>query len=139
MGITALPDRSAVYDRLAREMTPSDVVLELPIWPGVTAWSSIYQYYVTRYRYRMVNGYSPATSREYVEKVFKPLYPMDFGEVREPQYEFMRRNGIRFVVMHEEAFPEKISPFPPSLTNARLARSPYLEFLTSDGNASLPR
>jgi hypothetical protein len=139
MGITALPDSSAVYDRLAREMTPSDVVLELPIWPGVTAWSSIYQYYVTRYRYRMVNGYSPATSREYVEKVFKPLYPMDFGEVREPQYEFMRRNGIRFVVMHEEAFPEKISPFPPSLTNARLARSPYLEFLTSDGNASLYR
>ncbi|OGW60776.1 MAG: hypothetical protein A2V83_02480 [Nitrospirae bacterium RBG_16_64_22] len=139
MGITALPDRSAVYDRLAREMSPADVVLELPIWPGVTAWSSIYQYTVTRYRYRMVNGYSPATSREYVEKVFKPLYPMDFGEVRETQYEFMRRNGIRFVVMHEEAFPEKISPFPPSLTNARLARSPYLEFLTSDGNASLYR
>ena len=45
----------------------------------------------------------------------------------------MRRNGIRFVVMHEERFRRKSLRF--LRLNARLARSPYLEFLASDGNS----
>lgn len=126
-GLTTLPATHPVYEQLARERAPGETILELPIWPGDTAWSSIYLWYVTRYRNLLLNGYSPATPRAYVERVFKPLYPLDFGEMRRPQYDLLRSLGIRHVLFHEEAYPRKISDFPFRLAVENLRASPYLE------------
>jgi len=129
-GLTTLPLTHPVYDRLARERAAGETILELPLWPGDTAWTSIYLWFTTRYRNQLINGYSPATPRDYVERVFKPLYPLDFGEMRRPQYDLLRRLGIRFIVFHEEAYPRKISDFPFRVTVENLRSSRYLETVT---------
>jgi hypothetical protein len=126
-GLTTLPLAHPVYERLARERTAGETILELPIWPGDSAWTSNYLWYVTRYRNLLLNGYSPATPRTYVESVFKPLYPLDFGEMRRPQYDLLSRLGIRFIVFHEEVYPRKISDFPVRLAVKNLRGSRYLE------------
>jgi hypothetical protein len=126
-GLATLPQGHPVYERLERECTPGEPILELPVWPGDTAWSSIYLWFATRYRHPLVNGYSPATPRDYVERVFRPLYPLDFGEVRRAQVDLLRTLGVRFVVFHEEAYPRKIGEFPFPVALANLTGSPYLE------------
>jgi hypothetical protein len=126
-GLTTLPLSHPVYERLASERRPGETILELPIWPGESSWSSDYLWYVTRYRNPLINGYSPATPRAYVDRVFKPLYPLDFGEMRRPQYDLLKSLGIRFVVFHEEVYPEKISEFPFRVTVENLRASKYLE------------
>ena len=60
----------------------------------------------------MINGYSPVVPKTYVEQVFNPLYPLDFGQLGPSEYEVLRKFNVRYIVMHEEAFPEKVSPFP---------------------------
>ncbi|MHB8834108.1 MAG: hypothetical protein ACYC9Y_00105 [Candidatus Methylomirabilia bacterium] len=129
-GLTTLPLAHPVYDRLARERAPGETILELPVWPGDSAWTSDYLWYVTRYRNLLINGYSPATPRNYVERVFTPLYPLDFGEMRRPQYDLLRRLGIRFIVFHEEVYPSKISDFPFRVAVENLRASKYLETVT---------
>jgi len=126
-GLTTLPLSHPVYERLARERTAGETILELPIWPGDSAWTSNYLWYVTRYRNLLLNGYSPATPRDYVERVFKPLYPLDFGDLRRPQYDLLKRLGIRFIVFHEEVYPRKISDFPFRLAVENLRNSAYVE------------
>jgi hypothetical protein len=126
-GLTTLPLSHPVYERLAGERTDGETILELPIWPGDSAWTSNYLWYVTRYRNLLLNGYSPATPRNYVERVFTPLYPLDFGEMRRPQYDLLKRLGIRFIVFHEEVYPRKISEFPARLAVKNLRGSNYLE------------
>lgn len=131
-GLTTLPNGHPVYDALARERMPGETILELPIWPGSSSWSSIYLWYATRYRHPLLNGYSPAAPRDYVESIFRPLYPLDFGEVRRPQYDLLRRLGIRFIVFHEEAYPPKIGAYPFPFAAANLAASPYLEAVAAE-------
>jgi hypothetical protein len=131
-GLTTLPASHPVYDALAREKTPGEVILELPIWPGSSAWSSLYLWYTTRYRNRLLNGYSPAAPHDYVENIFRPLYPLDFGELRRPQYELLSRLGIRFIVFHEEDYPPKIGAYPFPFAAANLAESPYLEAVAAE-------
>ena len=126
-GLTTLPASHPVYDRLARERAPGETILELPIWPGDSSWSSDYLWYVTRYRNLVLNGYSPAAPRAYYDRIFKPLYPLDFGEMRRPQYDLLKSLGIRFVVFHEEVYPPKISDFPFRVTVENLRASKYLE------------
>ncbi len=133
----SFPEReNKVYD-IIRENIGDRKLLELPIWPGDTSWSSIYQYYVTLSKAKMINGYSPAVSRDYVKNTFLPLYPLDFGEMREEQYRLLRELDVKYVVGHAEAFPVKVSPFPFSFTLNNLKSSPYLELLEEVGPISL--
>lgn len=137
-GLAMVPGPSGIYETVRKELDEKDgTVLALPIWPGDTAWSSLYQYEVTRYRFRMLNGYDPGVSRRYIREVFMPLYPMDFGEIREEQADALRRFGVRYVVFHEEGYPRKVSPFPPKAALARLKRSPALRLVREEGPVTL--
>ncbi|MBI1865739.1 MAG: hypothetical protein HYR98_08460, partial [Nitrospirae bacterium] len=132
-GLALVPGPSVIYETVRKGLREKDgTVLALPIWPGDTAWSSLYQYEVTRSRFRMLNGYDPGVSRRYIREVFTPLYPMDFGEIREEQSAALRRFGVRYVVFHEEAYPRKVSPFPPKTALSRLMRSPALRFIREE-------
>ncbi|MBI5198898.1 MAG: hypothetical protein HZA09_02655, partial [Nitrospirae bacterium] len=131
-GVSIPSKGNAVYEEVRKNLGDKKV-LEIPLWPGDSAWSSIYQYYVTIYRYHMINGYDPGVSKKYVEDIFGKLYPLDFGELREEEYQFLKDLGVKYIVMHEEEFPRKVSPFPFSSSLNNMNRSPYVRFIKSDG------
>ena len=137
LGVSLLNHGNAVYDTIQKNIRDQELVLELPLWPGDSSWSSLYQYYVTRYRYRMINGYSPVVPKTYVEQVFDPLYPLDFGHLGPSEYAVLQKFNVRYIVMHEEAFPEKVSPFPPCFTTRNLSNSPYLRAVQHSGSLFL--
>lgn len=103
--------------------------LILPIWPGNSHWASLYEHYASLYRLRMVNGYSPAVSTNYIASVFRSLESANLGELREPQMEQLRSMGVDYILLHEDAFPEKVSPYPVIFTLNNLLSNPRLELL----------
>jgi len=129
VGITLLPPKSKVYEYV-KENNGNKNLLCLPIWPGDTAWSSVYLYYVTQTKVPLVNGYYPVVPRHYVENVFYPLYSLNVGEVLPKQAELLKKLNVKYVVFHEEAFPGKVSHFPAQITLAHLMNNPYLKFVT---------
>lgn len=131
-GISIPSKGNSVYEGIKKDLGDKKV-LEIPIWPGDSAWSSIYQYYVTLYRYHMINGYDPGVSRRYVEQIFERLYPINFGELREEEYRTLKELEVKYIVMHEEEFPRKVSPFPFRSSLDNMKRSPYVKFLKKDG------
>ncbi len=103
-------------------------VLVLPLWPGNSHWASLYQHYVSLYRIRMVNGYRPAVPKAYAP-VFKFLESANQGHITNEQLDDLERRGVHYVLLHEDAFPEKVSPFPVGQTLKRLLNHPRLQLL----------
>jgi hypothetical protein len=137
-GISVVPADSRIYETATRDLGEGRIV-EVPLWPGDSAWTSLYQYYVTRYRYRMVNGYDPGVSKRYVMEIFWPLIGVNYGMLNDDASELLRRLNVKYLVFHEENFPEKVSPYPHYLTRKNLDRSPYLEPVMYDGRLRLYR
>jgi len=129
IGLSALPASGPVYQLL---QGASGKVLFLPLWPGDSAWSSVYLYATTLTRTPMLNGYSPLVSRRYAREIARPLESLNWGELRLDQAEQLRRLGVEFVVLDRGVFPPKVSPFPSALTLARLTASPWLEIVHSE-------
>ncbi len=136
LGISLMPSGHSVYEHVQKNLNHKRV-LALPIWPGESSWSSIYQYYATRHRLPMINGYRPAISWDYVKKVFYPLSAMNTGEVNEKIWKLLREFEVKFVVFHEEAFPGKVSPFPAHFTISRLKDNGFLKFIKQEGSLFL--
>jgi hypothetical protein len=124
--------RAVIEDASAMDAQPH--ALAIPIWPGDSDWSSIYEYYASLYRLRMVNGYSPVVTSNYVNDVFPRYESMNQGHLTEGQIEGLRESGVTHVLVHENAFPEKVSPFPVRVTIDRFLRHPALELLAQDGS-----
>ncbi|MBN1269129.1 MAG: hypothetical protein JXB04_06035 [Kiritimatiellae bacterium] len=114
-------------DAAARQTDPRALVL--PLWPGDAAWSSIYQYYASLYRIRMVNGYHPVISQTYFDDVFLRFVSANKGDLTGDQLDELLSRGIHHILLHEDLFPEKVSPFPVAVTIKRLLDHPRLEFL----------
>lgn len=131
-GICLSDQNNRVYELVAKN-SDGKKILEIPIWPGDSAWSSIYQYYVTTSNVEMINGYSPAVPRDYIDNVFYPLYNVNLGEIRPQQYELLKELNIKYVILHQEAFPVKVSPYPSGFSILKLKHSPYLSFIKNDG------
>jgi hypothetical protein len=117
------------------------LLLELPLWPGDSHQSSLYEYYTTIDRIRRVNGYSPVVSRAYIETVYKPLDSLNQGFLDRSQVELLWRLNVRYITAHDntDVFPAKVSPDPPIATVRRLQRSPYLEFVAENSHIYLFR
>jgi hypothetical protein len=120
--LTRIPD-SAVHAAIRAEARR---VLYLPLWPGDSAWSSIYLYTVTRTRVPMLNGYSPMVPRRYVADVFAPLQGLNVGDLGLPEHALLRRLGVTHVVLDRALFPPQVSPFPTGYTLAHLRATPGL-------------
>jgi hypothetical protein len=108
-------------------------VLSLPLWPGESAWSSLYQHYHALYRLRGLNGYSPLVSWRYFTDIFLPLRELNQGVLSEASLALLEQVGVRHLVLHENAFPDKVSPWPVEVTLARLRAHPRLAPLAQDG------
>ena len=135
--ICLLEDQQAAYaavqaDAKARDLEPH--VLILPLWPGDSSWASIYEYFVQMYGLRMVNGYSPAVRQAYVDQVFRFLESVNQGWLTEEQLARLAEMNVRYILVHENAFPEKVSPFPVGRTLQRLSAHPRLRRLAQAEN-----
>ena len=103
--------------------------LVIPLWPGDSANSSVYQHYALQSRVRMINGYSPVSPGGYIENVFMRLESINKGFLRDDQISWLQSRGIHHIILHENAFPEKVSPFPVCFTLKQFLNHPRLELL----------
>jgi len=108
-------------------------LLALPLWPGNSHWSSLNLYYASLYRIRMVNGYRPSLRKPYVEKVYLPFERFNAGSYPDERLDELLERDIRYLALHENAFPEKVSPFAVSHTLHALLAHPRIELMTQDG------
>jgi hypothetical protein len=139
VGLCLMPGNQKIYQEIQNHLPKGGVVLELPIWPGDSHQSSVYEYTVTRTRRPMVNGYAPVVVRDYIQKVFWPLYPLDQGELGASQDEELKKLKVGLVTFHDnpQIFTEKVSPFPPRLALKRLMASPSLKLVAQDQDVFL--
>lgn len=114
-----------------KENIGDNVLLELPLWPGDSHQSSLYEYMTTLDEVKRINGYTPLVSREYIRTVFAPLHNLDRGTLEQHQYDLLRGLNVKHITVHEhrDIFPAKVSPHPPATTVRRLTNSPYLQYI----------
>jgi len=134
LGISLLTGHNRIYSAIQDHLPKGSLLLELPIWPGDSHQSSAYEYTVTRTRRPMINGYAPVVVRDYISKVFWPLYPLDQGELGETQRDLLKRLKADLITFHDnyQIYSEKVSPFPPRLALKRLMASPFLKLIDQD-------
>jgi hypothetical protein len=130
MGITILDTGQDIYTYV-KENRGDGLLLEIPLWPGDSHQSSLYQHYIMLDRVPRVNGCSPMVLSDYIDTVFEPLAAINQGMLVRQQYDLLRQLGVKFITVHDnrDIFLEKVSPFAPLTTVRRLKNSPYLEFV----------
>ena len=134
--LNRLEMRQAAYAAVAGQAAERQVApraLILPLWPGDSHFTSIYQHFASLYRIRMMNGYRPFVPIEYLQQVWTPFKSVNLGEFTEAQRTNLLGRGVEYLVLHEDLFPEKVSPFPIATTLKRLLDHPYLDWLAQDG------
>jgi len=134
--ISILDSNQDAYEAVAKDAAAAGKpphVLIIPLWPGDAADSSIYQYYVSLYRIRMVNGYNPFVSKFYRENVFRRYESVNQGWLTDDQIDGLLRRKIDYLILHEDLFPEKVSPFPIGWTLKQLLEHRRLQLLRQDG------
>ncbi len=134
--VCILDTDQAAYAAIAEDARRKDLVpraLALPLWPGDSHLSSLYQFYGSRYRIRMVNGYRPTARQAYVDDIFTPLNSMTLGHPSNEQLDSLLSRGVYYLVLHEDAFPEKVSSFPVGVTLENLRGHPRLKQIGREG------
>jgi hypothetical protein len=139
LGLSFMPGDNRIYKQIEKGLAKEGRVLELPIWPGDSHQSSIYEYTVTRTRKPMINGYAPVVFLDYIKQVFWPLFPMDFGELNLNQALELKKLKVDLITFHDNSmiYPEKVSPFPPRMALKRLLASPFIKLVDQDQDVSL--
>ncbi len=135
-GLSVLPHANRAYAEVAARAGGSNL-LELPLWPGDSAYSSIYQYWATQTRVRMVNGYSATPPRDYVERVSRPLDSMNLGELTEAQHGLLDELRVRFITLHRDSYPPQVSMYPYRFALALMRENPNLRPVAADGGVYL--
>lgn len=144
-GICMLPPPGKVDAAIRRNMATGpragERLLGLPIWPGDSHQSSIYDLTITRTRALMINGYSPVVHRDYIEQVYAPLYPLDLGATDAAALAALAAQKVKLIAFHDDdkVYSRKVSPFPPALARQRLLASGAFELLTQERNVFLAR
>ena len=123
--------RAVVEDAREKGIVPRAVII--PLWPGDSAWSSLYQHYAMIHGLHMLNGYLPVTSTSYVDNVFRPLKGLNSGVLDQKRLRYLEQLGVNYLLLHENAFPEKVSPFAVAFTLERLRQHPGLKMLMHAG------
>ncbi len=135
--LSLMDSGNAAYAAVARDAGDRGEkprALILPLWPGDSHQTSVYQYYASLYRIRMVNGYRPYVPREYVRDVFERYKGLTQGAATDAQLDALLARGIGHLVLHEDMYPEQVSTFPVATALARLLNHPRLAFLGQDGS-----
>ena len=136
-GFCRLPRANAAYaavaaDDKANEGRPARA-LALPLWPGDSHWTSLCEYAVMLSRVRLVNGYAPAVPAGYFQGVFKKYESLNQGYATDEQLDALLGLGVRHLLFHANAYPDKISPFPAAAALRSLTGHPRLALIADDG------
>ncbi len=134
--ISLLPREQKAYSAIADDAASRSMTahaLAIPLWPGDSHWSSTYLYGAMHSRVRLVNGYSPAKRDDYVADIFKFYESMNEGDVSDVQLDRLIASGVRYLVLHEDVFPEKVSPRTAAETLRRFIVNPRLSLLAHEG------
>ena len=138
-GVCKLPGPNKAYELAVRDAKARGFAkpraIALPIWPGDSSWSSLYEYPAARSGLRMLNGYAAVTEKRYVDRVFREFETMTEGELTPRQLRKLLHTGVSTVILHENAFPPKVSLFPFGATLRRFLADPHLRLLGEDGGA----
>ncbi len=121
------PAYAAVAADAEADGLPARAVI-VPLWPGDSDWASVYQHDVSLYRIRMLNGYRPVVPNAYRD-VVRQFSSVNVGALSDAQADALLTRGFRYIILHEDAFPEKVSNFPVAFTRNRLLANPRLALL----------
>ncbi|MFU8780889.1 MAG: hypothetical protein ACNA71_07675, partial [Kiritimatiellia bacterium] len=135
--ISLIKPEQAAYERIIQDArkynNPTPRALAIPLWPGESADTSVPILHAHHYGIRLINGYSPVISLGYFENVFRRLESMNQGWLRDDQIDFLLERGVHYVLLHENQFPEQVSPHPVALTRDLLLAHPRLSFMHQAG------
>lgn len=126
-----LPAYSAAADHARSHNIDEPRAVAIPLWPGDSHYSSLYEYGITRSRLRLLNGYAPAVPTNYIETVSDRLYSLNQGVVTPAQLDLLRSMSVHYLLFHEQPYPEKVSPFPAAIALRQLYQHPWLEPLAA--------
>jgi len=136
-GFCRLPRENTAYAAVAADEDANGDrpahALALPLWPGDSHWTSLYEYGVMLSRVRLVNGYAPAVPTDYFENVFKKYESLNQGIATDEQLDDLLAMGVRHLLLHANTFPEQVSPFPAAATLRALVGHPRLALIANDG------
>ncbi len=136
-GFCRLPRENAAYAAVAADDKANAGLpphaLALPLWPGDSHWTSLCEHAVMLSRVRLVNGYAPAVPAGYLEDVFRKYESLNQGVASDEQLDALLALGARHLLLHANAFPEQVSPFPAAATLRALVAHPRLALLADDG------
>jgi hypothetical protein len=136
-GLCRLPRENAAYAAVAGDVVANAgqpaSALAIPLWPGDSHWSSLYEYAVMLSRVRLVNGYTPSVPTGYSENVFNKYESLNQGFATDEQLDGLLGRGVRHLILHANAFPEAVSPFPAAATLRALVGHPRLALIADDG------
>ena len=113
---------------------PKPHLLSIPLWPGDSHYDSVNEYLVSLYRIRMVNGYGGTVKTWFRDEIFLPLESLNVGGIYDRQLDALLRRGCGYLVLHEDCFPEKVSPFPVGCTLQALLNQPRLACIGKDAS-----
>lgn len=136
-GICLLDPEQSAYAAASEDAKAEGEIFRgfaIPIWPGDSAWSSLYQYYALRYHARMVNGYLPVINKTYVEEFVEPFKFANIGQLDDERLNGLLDRGIRYLFLHEDAFPEQVSTYAVAFTLHNLMAQPRLSLLKHADN-----
>ena len=142
-GLCVLPGRLSAYEAVAADAAAEGLSREavravsLPIWPGDSHWSSLYEYAITESGIRHLNGYAPATPAGYGREVFAKFESLNQGWATEEQWDALLGLGVRYVLFHGNAWEEKVSPWPPAVTLRRLMGDARLRPLNAESEGQV--
>jgi len=134
--IGIVPKQQQAYAAVAADANVDNRIpraVAITLWPGESHYSAIYQHWGSLYHVRMVNGYFPFVTEEYFDGVFRKLEAMNIGLLDDTRREWLTSRGIDYVFVHENIYPEKVSPYPVGYALNRLLENPHLDLLAQDG------
>lgn len=136
--LTLLQNQQAAYAAVAEDADSlagkEARALVVTLWPGDSHLASLYQYYAILHRIRIINGYSPIFSQSYFDDVFLRFFSINQGYLGDEQIENLLSRRIRYLILHEDLYPEKVAPFPVSYAIKMYLQHPRLGFLSQDGS-----
>jgi len=137
-GVSVLTRQSAIYEHVKTQGKRTRL-LELPIWPGDSGFSSPYLYATMLTGVPTINGYSPMAPAGYKENIANLLDPVNLGVFGQKEFNLLRELNVRFVTFHEELFPRQVSALPATHSLKKLLMNPNLEHVRSEDRTHLFR
>lgn len=138
-GLCDLPATAPAYEAVATHAvgvgnaTPRAVAI--PLWPGDSHYSSVYEFGIAKSRLRLLNGYAPTVPDDYIAKASDPLFSLNQGVASPEQTKLLKKMGVDYIIFHEQPYPRQVSLFSSGIALRNLFANRLLAPLSDDGDA----